>query len=132
MKTDEKLHSIALISSTAVLFLILISSTALASITETRIGAPGGVTGLNFYNNKVVWSNLGGNIFIYDLSDKKETSIKDVRAYIGLSLFDNKIVYDNYQNNVSMYDLSTHKEIQITNSDGADDVPDTYGNKIVY
>lgn len=75
MKTNKKLYSVALASATLILFLILVSSTASASIAETRITNHGTAGNPDIYDNKIVWQDTrNGNsaIYAYDLSTKKK------------------------------------------------------------
>jgi beta propeller repeat protein len=138
MKPDEKMRLIALVSSAAVLFLILVSSTASASITETRFTNSGkaeyhigeGLGNPAIYGNKVVYPDFrsgSDNIYMYDLSIKKETQLTKNGA-VDPAIYGNKILYIN-STGIYMYDLSTHKETKIRNSGAGLQI---YGNKILY
>ena len=76
MGNRKKLYSIAIASVAATLFLILVSSTVSASISETRITNHGTASSPAIYSNNIVWQdNRNGNwdIYIQDLSTKKQT-----------------------------------------------------------
>lgn len=135
MNINKGLHSIALVSSAVVLFLILVSSTASASVTETQITTSGGVSGYDFYGDKIVWGNIPGYLYIYDLSTSKATQIPTSNAH-NPSINGNKVVWESWGlgfNNVdiNMYDLSTKKVTAITTS-GVTYNPKIYGNRIVW
>ena len=96
MKTNKKLHSVALSSTALILFLIVLSSTASASITETRITNHGTAGNPDIYGNKIVWEDTrNGNsaIYAYDLSTKKETHITDNLKQTEPAIYGNKILY---------------------------------------
>jgi beta propeller repeat protein len=120
-----------------ILFLILVSSTASASISETRITTSGKATNSAIYGNNVVWQDTrNGNSAIYmlDTSTKKETHVTDKTNQIEPAIYGNKIVYVNNGTNICMYDLSTNKETTIVSNlpyFGVDE-PAIYGNLITY
>jgi beta propeller repeat protein len=131
----KKLYSVASISAVVVLFLIIVSSTASASISETRITTSGSVSGYDLYDNKIVWNDIPGFLYIYDLSNSKEAQIPTSNAH-NPSIYGNKVVWEYWGtgfNNVDikMYDLSTKKETAITTS-GVTYNPQIYGNRIVW
>lgn len=140
MKTDRKLYSLALISTFLFLFLIVISSTASASISETRTVTQRSPENLAIYDNKLVWTNYENNgfidIYMYDLSAKKESRIT-TKSYAFLScIYGNRIVYLNNSNGegrqyVYMYDLSTKKDTRISHSGEAQNLA-IYNNRIVW
>lgn len=153
MNNSNKLHSIVF-ASTVVLFLILVSSTASASITETQITNHGTATNPAIYGSTIVWQdNRNGNwdIYIQDLSTKKETRITksgSVDNAIKPAIYGNRIVWMDKRNggsvnnqwggeDVYMYDFSNKKETRITKSTMSID-PDysfslaIYGNKILW
>ena len=127
----KKLYSVASVSAVMILFLILVSSTASASITETRI-TNHGTAFLRpvIYDNKIVWpdsrnADVSGNsnIYMYDLSTHKETLITASGLYPDI--YDSKIVWwneshdfttNNFTTNIYMYDLSTKQVTPITTS----------------
>jgi FOG: PKD repeat len=139
MKINKKLHSVALASAALILFLILVSSTAAASITETRITTHGTADNPAIYDNTVVWQdtrNVNYEIYTLGLSNKKETSIP-VSGSVGYpSIYGNKIVYlkeSSPLGNIYMYDLATKKETMINNYPNyAIGKPVIYGNIIVW
>jgi beta propeller repeat protein len=148
MKINKKLHSVALASSALVLFLILISSTALAvteqsaslTINKTRITTSGSAAYPSIYGDRIVWQDWRNgnqndgpfNIYMYNISTHKETQITTSGSAGGPSIYGDRIIWldgrnGNSQNDtegghdVYMYDLSTHKETRITNSTIPDD-----------
>jgi beta propeller repeat protein len=136
MEMNKKIYSAGLASVAVILFLISISSTASASITETRISTSGGVTGLDIYNDRIVWTDLNNHCYIYDLSTSKKKQINTSEPVHGPSIYNNKIVFEAWHsglNNVEihMYDLSTKKETTITTS-GVAYNPRIYGNRILW
>jgi beta propeller repeat protein len=154
MRHCNNLHSIILALTAMALFLILISSTALASIIETRITNHGTAENPTIYDNTIVWQdnrNAKWDIYTYDLSTNKETQITksgSVDNAVKPVIYGNRIVWMDKRNggsvdnqwggeDVYMYDLSTKKEIRITKST----MPispdysfslDIYGNKILW
>lgn len=144
MSKVQNFRSISLVVASTVLFLILFSSAASASITETRITNTGTVGwGHGIYGNTIVWNdenyssgNPTSDIHMYNLSTKKETKITTNGKAWDPSIYGNLIVWVDIRNgndksDIYMYDLSTKKEIKITTS-GSADGPDIYGNRIVY
>ena len=139
MKTNKKIYSIALASVTLVLFLILISSMALAipvdnatlTINETQISTSGFATSPDIYGDKIVWQdNRSGkwNIYMYDFFTSKETQITTSGSATSPSIDGNRIVWIDGRNgenlnysdenagghDIYMYDFSTKKETRIT------------------
>ncbi len=146
MKISKNLHSLTLVSATLILFLILVSSTASAAITETRITTHGTANVPAIYNNKIVWQdsrndNEKADIYMYDLLTKKETKVSSNNSnHYSPAIYGNKIVWlEWYANPVDlvdggfyMKDLSTKKQsLIITYSDLVDN-PAIYGNKVVF
>ncbi|MDW5552330.1 MAG: cell surface protein, partial [Methanosarcina sp.] len=111
MKTNERKHSIALVSAALVFFLIFVLSTASAAtvptITETRITTnESAQLDPAIYENMIVWTDARNGIF-----DE----------------------YGNRKNlDIYMYDLSTSKETQITTNESNQSMPAIYGNRIVW
>lgn len=100
----------------------------------------------DIYGNSVVWtdSRNGGSfdqsgeligswdIYLQDLSTKKQTRITTSGSAWYPVIYDNKIVWEDYKkHDIYMYDLSTHKETRISTS-GSADSPAIYGNRIVW
>ena len=99
-----------------------------------------------FYDNRIVWyDNRNGNwdIYMYDLSTKKETQITtNVSDQSSPYIYGNRVVWVDERNrnpedisgnaDIYMYDLSTKKETQITNNEGYLWDPLIYGNKMVW
>jgi beta propeller repeat protein len=138
MKTNKKLYSLALVSSALILFLILVSSTASASITETRITTHGMACEPQIYGDKIVWEDLrneNDDIYMYDLSTKKELQITTNKSIQECpSIYGNKIVWEDEsdgRHDIYMEDLSTKTQVRISKSGSAYN-PEIYGNKIVW
>ncbi|WP_292373866.1 MULTISPECIES: PKD domain-containing protein [unclassified Methanosarcina] len=90
------------------------------------------------YGDKIVWTGYPGedyegyNIYMYDLSAKKEQMIA-AQAF-SPAIYGNRVVWvnDNFgYSDIYMYDLSTKKQTQITNN-GLANYPAIYGNRIVW
>jgi len=85
------------------------------------------------YINSDDWRRYNGDIYMYDLSSKKETKI----AYgSSPSIYGNKIVWHtgdsmDPRGDIYMYDISTKKITQISHSKSAY-FPNIYGSKIVW
>ncbi|NLN44732.1 MAG: PKD domain-containing protein, partial [Methanosarcina sp.] len=134
MKNKEKLYSIALASTAFILFLIFALSTASAAtvesvsptITETQITTSGEAYDPAIYGDKIVWQdwrNGNSDIYMYDLSTKKETQITTDELDQWLpAIYGNRIIWEDLRNSneeewnldVYMYDFSTKKETRIT------------------
>jgi len=139
MKNKKRLYSIAITSAVLILFLIIVSSTASASITEKQITTnPSNSKNPVIYGNKVVWQdNRNGNwdIYIQDLSTKKQTHITNQADQINPAIYGNKVVWEDHRNgeyssDIYLQDLSTKTQTRITTSGEASD-PAIYGNRIV-
>ena len=93
----KKLYSVASVSAAVILFLIIVSSTASASITETWITNHGTAReGCDIYNNTVVWTdwrNGNADIYIYDLSTKKEIHTNKASDQYDPAIYGNKVVW---------------------------------------
>ena len=97
------------------------------------------------YGNKIVWQDKRGvspnadgdnyyDLYVYDLSTKKETQITHSGEANGPTIYGNRIVcqegsYGYYD--VCMYDLSTKKQTQITKGGFAYE-PVIGGNRILW
>ncbi|WP_292382034.1 PKD domain-containing protein [Methanosarcina sp. UBA289] len=120
-----------------------VPSTALATAeksaslqtTETKISTSGFAHNPAIYGNKIVWEDRfdGYDIYMYDLSSKKETQITTTgHSGINPVIYGDRIVYSSYGGSeIYMYDLTTNKETQIITS-GHGDNPAIYGNRIVW
>jgi len=79
MKSNKKLFSASLASATVILFLILVSSTASASFTETRITLnTADQTNPSIWSNYIVWQdarNGGHYIYLQNLATKVQTRV---------------------------------------------------------
>ncbi|MEK6871512.1 MAG: S8 family serine peptidase [Nanoarchaeota archaeon] len=84
------------------------------------------------YKNKVVWTGIDSQIYMYDLITEKTTRItkSPFKHYSHPDVYENKIIYLS-GSNIYVYDLTTNEEIQITDS-GFPNWPRIYENKIVY
>jgi beta propeller repeat protein len=126
METIKKLNSLALVLAALILFLIIVSSAASASpkITETKITTSGSASSPDISGNKIVWqdSRLGNeksDIYMYDLSTKKETRITNNGSnHYSPAIYGNKVAWmEWYVNPVDLVDggfyirdLSTKKQ----------------------
>lgn len=143
MRNKEKLYSIAKASAVVVLFLILVSSTSSASITEKQI-----TTNMSdsqnpaIYGNKIVWQddrNGNWDVYIYNLSTKNEIHTNNLSDQINPAIYENNVVWQDYRNGLSdiyLQNLTTNKQTRITtNNDDfplKDYLPSIYGNKIAW
>ncbi len=137
MQNNKKLYILPFISVIAILFLIVISSTALASITETQITNYGKAGSPAIYGNKIIWSDINtgvSKIHIYDMSTKKQSYINSSASKMNPAIYGNKVVYEDLRNggpDIYMYDISSKKETQITNLENAV-YPHIFGNIIAW
>jgi beta propeller repeat protein len=165
MKTNKKLHLLALTSVAMVLFLILVSSAASASvgnetlngtspditqssitkasisaapkITETRITTHKTASNPDIYGNTIVWQdNRNGNwdIYIFDLSTKKEIHTTNLSNQTFPAIYGNRVVWEDERNgghDIYLQDLSTKAQTRITKSGKAYN-PKIYGDQIVW
>jgi len=93
--------STALASAAVLLFLILVSSTASASITETPITNHGTVAFPAIYGNNIVWQDSrSGNwdIYAYDLVTHQQIHTTDKSDQVTPAIYDNKVVWTDYRN----------------------------------
>jgi beta propeller repeat protein len=144
MKNKSKLHSAALVLAAVVLFFILISSTASASITEKWITNHGTAANPAIYGNKIVWQdgrNGNWDIYIYDLSNKKQSHTTNLSDQTDPAVYNTRVVWTDGRNggsDIYLQDLSTNKQTRIATSGEAlspdfhSDKTDIYGDKIVY
>jgi beta propeller repeat protein len=139
MQNKSRLHSAALASVAAVLFLILISSTASAAITETRITTnKSSSENPAIYNNKIVWQDdRTGNLDIYilDLSTKSQIHTTNLSDQLNPDIYGNNVVWEDHRNgnsDIYLQNLTTKKQTRITTNDFWDSLPAIYGNKIVW
>ncbi|HWQ50087.1 MAG TPA: PKD domain-containing protein [Methanosarcina sp.] len=111
---------------------------AALKITETRITTnKSEQSDPIIYGNKIAWtdySNGNADIYVYDLSTKKELHNTNVSEQLNPDIYGNRLVWSDYYNEVQdihLQDLSTSKEIQIPiDAEGSWD-PAIYGDKIV-
>jgi len=141
MKNKEKIYSIALVSTFIILFLIIISSTASASVgkdprtialPEITIGA-----GDPSDDRTVLDGILKDRNGIFTAAPVIiETQItNDTRTQWFPVIYGNRIVWMDDRNgnwDIYMYNLSTRKETQITTSSSNQDKPDIYSDRIVW
>jgi beta propeller repeat protein len=142
MGNRKKLYSMALASVALILFLILVLSTASAAsptITETRI------TTNSFdsdnpviYGNNIVWQdkrNGNWDIYIYNLSTRKETCTTNLSDQTHPDIYGNTVVWEDKRNgnsDIYMQDISTNKQTRITTNKSNQCSPVIYGTKIVW
>jgi len=92
----------------------------------------------DIYGNRVVWvnDNVGySDIYMYDLSTKKQTQITNNGLANSPAIYGNKIVWQDARNgnaDIYMYDISTKKEKRITTNPSASYSPKIYGDRIVW
>jgi beta propeller repeat protein len=138
MNINKKL---VFISAVMILFLILISTTASASITETQLISSNSVASLDMDGNKLVWQGnnefYNGNIYLYDLSTKKNTLLPLNEDSYNLAISGNKVVYQigdydyHYIGQIYCYDLTTKKYIYVDTSSSFSSL-DISGNIIAW
>ncbi len=102
---------------------------------------------LAIYGNLVVWldgrngdgseerTNHNWDVYMYDLSTKKETRLTTSGSAESPAIYGNRIVWDEVRNenrDIYMYDLSTKKETRITTNESDSYYPAIYGNNIVW
>ena len=141
MKVNKKSYSVTLASAVLILFLILVSSAASAAspsaITETRITNHGTASNPDIYGDKIVWQdNRNGNwdIYIFDLSTKKEIHTTNKTDQINPAIYENLVVWEDERNgghDIYVEDLSTKIQTCISKSREAYN-PAIYGNRIVW
>lgn len=138
MKNKNKLHSATLAFAVAVLFLILVSSTA-SAYTESRITTnTADQTNPSIWSNYIVWQdarNGGSDIYLQNLATKVQTRVtKGVNA-ANPFVSGNRIVWQDTRNgncDIYMYEISTKKTTRITTNTKDQTNPSTYGNYIVW
>ncbi len=152
----NKIKTLCIISLVSIaLVLLLVSSTALAAteksslpkITETRITTSGSVTSPAIYGDKIVWASFSYigedtvyDIYMYDLSTKKQTQITTSGEAENPAIYGNRIVWQderskweylsNHTYDIYMCDISAKKETKITSGEAEN--PAIYGNRIVW
>jgi len=138
MKTNKKLYPVALLSAAVVLFLLLISSVASASITETKITTRGtAVPGCDINGNTIVWTdwrNGNADIYIYDLVTKTQLCTTNQSAQYEPAAYGSKVVWTDERNGypaIYLQDLATKKQTRLTTTERAM-APNIYGNRIVW
>ncbi len=117
----------------------------LPTITETQITNSGSALNPTIYGDKIVWedrnSDWNWNIYMYDISTKKETQITNSESYKrNPAIYGDRIVWEDYHNgrenwDIHMYDLTISKETQIPTSNElweSAENPAIYGDKIVW
>ncbi|HZK71058.1 MAG TPA: hypothetical protein VFD03_05995 [Clostridia bacterium] len=110
MKTNKKLHSVAIVSAALILFLILVSSAASASptITEIQITTSGSAGSPAIFGNKIVWEdtrNGKSDIYMYDLSTKKESQITTSGSTRSPAINGNTVVWMASPNSLGYCDI---------------------------
>jgi beta propeller repeat protein len=141
MKIDTKMHSIALVSVVPILFLVLVSSTASAAsptITKTQITTHRTAENPAIYGNIIAWQDYrNGNwdIYIYNISTKKETHTTNKLNQTNPAIYSNRVVWEDYRNgnaDIYMQDIFTNKQTRITTNKLDQYSPAIYGDKIVW
>ena len=126
----KKLYSVASVSAAVILFLIIVSSTASASITETWITNHGTASGdYDIYGNTIVWTdwrNGNADIYIYNLSTKTEIHTTNKSDQINPAIYGSKVVWEDHRNgeyssDIYLQDLSTKVQTRITTGGTASD-----------
>ncbi len=138
MKINKKLHSVALVSLLLMLFLIVISSTASASITEKQITTnPSNSLNPDIYGNTIVWQddrNGNWDIYIYNLSTRQEIHTTNTANQVSPAIYGNRVVWEDERNggyDIYLQDLTTKKQTRITTS-GKALYPKIYDSRIVW
>ena len=141
MYNNIKLRSFLLTSVSLLLLLILISSTASAAsptVTKTRITTHETAKNSDIYDNTIIWQDYrNGNwdIYIFDITTKKETHTTNKSNQINPAIYANRVVWEDYRNgNADIYlqDISTNKQTRITTNTLDQYSPAIYGDKIVW
>jgi beta propeller repeat protein len=146
MKTNETSYSILLTSTILILFLILVSSTASAAtgqsispkLNETKITTSGSAGFPDIYGDRIVyldWRNKAqlSDIYMYDLSTRKEIKITTSELALYPKIYGDRIVYCNMSDKMGgiyLYNLSTNSETRVSTSGMG--YTSIYGDRIVY
>lgn len=119
----------------------MVSSTASAAsptVTKTQITTHKSAGNPAIYGNTIVWQdNRNGNwdIYIFDITTKKETHTTNKSSQINPAIYANSAVWEDYRNgNADIYlqDISTNKQTRITTNKSDQYTPAIYGDKIVW
>ncbi len=139
MKIRENLYSAVFVSVALISFLILVSSTASASITEKRITTNSSNSEYPaIYGNKIVWQddrNGNWDIYIQDLSTKNQIHTTNLLDQINPVIYEDRVVWEDYRNgnpNIYVQNLSTKKQTRISTDGAYQRNPAIYGNRIVW
>jgi beta propeller repeat protein len=151
VKYKRKFHLIFLILTGLFLFSIFILPTASAAssqdiaptLVEKRI-TTNPLNSINpvIYGDKIVWQddrNGNWDIFIFDLTAKKEIFTTNKSDQINPDIYKDKVVWEDYRNgntdnpkpDIYLQDLATKKQTRVTTSGQAFN-PKIYGDKIVW
>jgi len=150
MEKMKTFYKAGLISIALVLFLIACTASTVTAenvspvITETQI-----TTNTSdqyypaIYGDRIVWQDdrngrFNSDIYMYDLSTKKETQITTSGSAEDPAIYGDRIVWQDDRSgygeyDIYMYDLSTSAETRITSNGTAGyGSPEIYGDKIVW
>jgi|GEM_PF-2508943 len=84
------------------------------------------------YGDRIVWAQLSGGIYVYDLSTRSKISITAKPTWTP-SIYEDKIVWvDESDYDVYLYDLSTSQKRRITSDSALQICPYIYGDKIAW
>jgi len=110
---------------------------AALKIPKTRITTHGTASNPDIYGDKIVWQdNRAGNwdVYIYDLSTKKQIHTTNTTDQIAPSIYRNLVVWEDERNgghDIYVEDLSAKTQTRISKSGEAHN-PAIYGTRIVW
>jgi len=117
-----------------------IQPAAALKITETRITtSKSEQSNPIVYGDRIAWTDYGNeksDVYVYDLSTKKQTQITNNGNSSCFAMYGNNILWEDWSNSeygsIYMQDLSTKKKTLITTFTDAFDSASFYGDKIVF
>jgi beta propeller repeat protein len=123
---------------TAILFLVLVSSTA-SAYTVTRITTnTANQASPSIWSNYIVWvdgRNGGSDVYLQNMATKVQTRVTSGFYVESPFVSGNRIVWTDWRNgnpDIYMYEISTKKTTRITLNTATQVKPCTYGNYIVW